>query len=191
MTGPATSAHPESLFTVRYRMERGDYVALTQALRRQKPGHLAIELAVYFAALIGVGVLVAGSLDNLLFGLQASLRFPQVLLLLLLVFAGPVLALLTPQLLGLIAAAIYRRHYIADREVTLELTVEGIEGGATDLYSRVGWAAVNRLIETPKHLFIQISSREALIIPRRAVPIEDTYRNLLGFIRARTGLSTH
>jgi hypothetical protein len=49
---------------------------------------------------------------------------------------------------------------------------------------------VIRLIETPTHLFIQISRREALLIPRRAVPNEDTYNNIRGFIRARTGLST-
>ena len=79
---------------------------------------------------------------------------------------------------------------LTDRDIVLHLTAQGIEGGSADLYSRIGWAAVNRLVETPKHLFIQISPREALIIPRRAVTNEDKYRNILGFIRARTGLST-
>ena len=56
--------------------------------------------------------------------------------------------------------------------------------------ARFGWAAVTRLVETPRHLFIQVSRREALIVPRRAVANEDVYNNLRGFVRARTGLST-
>jgi hypothetical protein len=79
---------------------------------------------------------------------------------------------------------------MADRDVVLYLTAEGIEGGSADLYARVGWAAVQRLVETPTHLFLQISRREALLIPRRTVPNEDQYNNIKGFIRARTGLST-
>lgn len=179
-----------SLFHVSYRMERGDYVALTVALGRREPRRILFELTCYVLLLALVALGVAGSLDNLLAALEQVVTLPGALVYVPLLVAGPIILLLTPQIGGLIAALIYRRNAIADKQVTLDLTVEGIEGGATDLYSRIGWAAVRKLVETPTHLFIQISKREALIIPRRAIADEDVYRNILGFIRARTGLST-
>lgn len=182
---------PSALFTVSYRMERGDFVALTRALTRLEPRPTLAKLVVYFALLLLAAYLAAGTFDAFVASLAAAFSFPAVLLNAPLVVIPPLLLLLSPQLAGLVAASTYRRNAIADRDVTVHLTAEGIEGGATDLYSRVGWAAVTRLIETPKHLFIQISRREALIVPRRAVPNEDTYNNLKGFIRARTGLATH
>lgn len=182
--------HFSALFTVSFRMQRGDFVALSKALARPEPRPTAIRIAVYLALLLVGAWIAAGSPDALLATLAETFAFPTILLYGPLIAAPPLLLLMTPQLAGLVAASIYRRNAIADRDVTLHLTAEGIEGGATDLYSRVGWAAVDRLIETPSHLFIQISRREALLIPRRAVPGDDVYANLKGFIRARTGLST-
>lgn len=182
--------HPSSLFTISFRMERADFVALSTALARQDPRSTFIKIAVYLLALLAIAWFEAGSVDALLAALANNFSFPSVLFYAPVVFGPPLLLLMTPQLAGLVAAASYRRNAIADRDVTLHLTAEGIEGGATDLYSRVGWAGVRRLIETPSHLFVLISRREALLIPRRAVPNEDVYDNIRGFIRARTGLPT-
>jgi hypothetical protein len=182
--------HPKYLYTVTYMMERRDYVALSRVLTRQKPARVAIELALYFGALLALVAISAGSPERFLGTLVEILTTPALVFYMPLILLGPLLLLATPWITGLIAAAIYRRNAIADREVTLHLTAEGIEGGATDLYSRIGWAAVIRLTETPTHLFIQISRREAIFMPRRAIPNEDHYNNLKGFIRARTGLST-
>jgi hypothetical protein len=183
--------HPASLFKVEYRMERGDYMALSAMLTRRPASRVAIELAIYVAALLAIAFITAGfSFDRMLGAIGGLFALPSGFLWVPLVLAGPVLLLSTPTLTGLIAALIYKRNAIADRDIVLHLTAQGIEGGSSDLYFRIGWAAVNRLVETPKHLFIQISPREALIIPRRAIPNEDTYRNLAGFIRARTGLSS-
>lgn len=182
---------PSSLFTISFRMERDDFVALSTTLARQYPRPTLIKIAVYLLALFAIAWLEAGgSTDELLAALAANFAFPNVLFYGLVVAGPPLLLLMTPQLAGLIAAAGYRRNAIADRDVTLHVTAEGIEGGAAGLYSRIGWAGVSRLIETPSHLFVLISRREALLIPRRAVPDEDVYSNIRGFIRARTGLST-
>ena len=183
------SNHAKYLYSLSYRMERGDFVALSKVLTRQKPGRVLLELVLYFGALLAIAAF-AGGPQNLLDTLGRFAASPLFFGYLPLILLGPVLLLLTPQITGLIAALVYRRNAMADREVTLHLTAEGIEGGATDLYSRVGWAAVLRLVETKTHLFMQISRREALFIPRRAVPNEDQYNNLKGFIRARTGLGT-
>lgn len=181
--------HAKYLYSLGYRMDRSDFVALSKVLTRQKPIRVVLELALYFGALLAIAA-VAGGPQNLLDTLGRFMASPLFLAYLPLILLGPVLLLLTPQITGLIAATVYRRNAMADREITLHLTAEGIEGGATDLYSRVGWGAVLKLVETPTHLFMQISRREALFIPRRAVPNEDQYNNLKGFIRARTGLST-
>jgi len=91
--------------------------------------------------------------------------------------------------MGLTAALIYRRNAIAEREVTLEFDGAGVQGGTAGLFSRIGWSAVRRVIETPRHLFIAISRREALIVPRRAFRHDDEYRTLAGFVRARIAAS--
>ena len=184
------NTHPSPLFTISFRMERGDFVALSMAIARRDPGRTLGLIALYLASLLAVALLGAGSPERLLLSLERALSRPAALLYLSLILAGPALLLAAPSIAALSAAALYRRNAIADRDVTLELTVDGIEGGSTDLYSRIGWAAVQELIETPTHLFIRISRREALLIPRRAVPNEDNYANLVGFIRARTGLSS-
>lgn len=181
---------PKSLFRVTYRMERGDLVAMTMALSRSSPRRLAFEIAAYLAIVALIGLALAGSADAYADTLADAFSMPLAVITVPLLLAGPVILALRPQINGFVAALIYKRHAIADREVTLDLTAEGIEGGATDVYSRIGWGAVSGLIETPTHLFVRISRREALTIPRRAVPNEDEYRNLRGFIRARTGLST-
>lgn len=183
------SSHAKFLYTVSYRMERGDFVALTRVLSRRRAWRLVLELALYFGALFGIAAM-AGGPQNVLRTLGSFVTGPLFLAYLPLIFVGPVLLVLTPQITGLLAAMAYRRSDMADREVTLQITAEGIEGGSADLYARVGWAAVQRLIETPTHLFLQISRREALLIPRRTVPNEDQYNNIKGFIRARTGLRT-
>lgn len=181
--------HAKYLYSLGYRMDRSDFVALSKVLTRQKPIRVVLELVLYFGALLAIAA-VAGGPQNLLDTLGRFMTSPLFLAYLPLILLGPVLLLLTPQITGLIAAMVYRRSPIADREVLLHLSAEGIEGGPADLYARVGWAAVQQLVETPTHLFLRISQREALFIPRRAVPHEDQYNNIKGFIRARTGLPT-
>lgn len=181
---------PNSLIRLSYRMERRDYVALTVALSRAPLRRLAFEIAGYFAIVAIVGLAIAGSAESYFEVLAGAFSLPQALLTIPLLAAGPVILTVRPEINGFVAALIYRRNAMAERDVTIDLTAEGIEGGAPDLYSEIGWGAVTGLIETPTHLFVRISKREALTIPRRAVPNEDEYRNLRGFIRARTGLST-
>jgi hypothetical protein len=187
---PVTVRPPNSLIRVSYRMERRDYVALTVALSRPPLRRLAYEITGYFAIVALIGLALAGSAGGYLDALAGAFSLPQALLTVPLLAAGPVVLAIRPEINGLVAALIYGRNPMAGRDVAIDLTAEGIEGGASDLYSRIGWAAVIGLIETPTHLFVRISRRQALTIPRRAVPGEDEYRNLRGFIRARTGLST-
>lgn len=174
-----------AVFMVRYRMERGDYVALATTLGRRSLGRALAEAAFYLALALVILLVIAGGLDQAaeLLGDTVVLRAPWWVYLLLL--AGPVLALLHPHVMGLAAALSYGRKAIADREVTLAFDGTGIEGSTTGLFSRLGWSAARGVIETPRHFFVAVSRREALIVPRRAFSHDDEYRTLLGFVRAR------
>jgi hypothetical protein len=178
------------LFRVSYRMERSDYVAMVAALSRAAPMRLAFEIVGYLAIVTLIGLALAGSAAAYARVLGAAFSLPLILVTVPLLIAGPAILALRPRIASLAAALIYKRHALADREVVLDLTAAGIDAGSTGIYSEIGWGAVTRLIETPTHLLVQFSRDEALVIPRRAVPNEDEYRNLRGFIRARTGLST-
>lgn len=189
--GPHVSIAPtSSLYRITYRMERRDYVAMTAALAQPASARLAFEIAGYLAIVALAGLAFAGSTTAYARALADAFSLPLALLTVPLVLAGPLLLALRPRIAGLVAALLYKRHAMADRDVTLDLNIEGIGGGASDLYSHIGWGAVTRLIETPSHLFIQISRREAMALPRRAVANDDQWRNIVGFIRARTGLAS-
>jgi hypothetical protein len=184
------SVNPASLFRISYRMERGDFVAATRHVSARKPKIIALGIVAITAWVAFLIVVNAGSFENLPQYVSDHLAMPLLVVYLPIYILGVIVMLNTPIVSGLMANFTYPYTATAYRDMVIDLTAEGIEGGATDLYSRIGWAAVKRLVETPTHLFLQISEFYSVIIPRRAVPNEDTYRNLIGFIRARTGLST-
>ena len=184
------SVNPASLFRISYRMERSDFVAVTRAVTARNPKLIALGIVGITAWVAFLILYNAGSLENLPRYVIDHLAMPLLVVYLPLYILGVLLILNTPLTSALLARFTYSNTATADRDMVIDLTAEGIEGGATDLYSRIGWAAVKRLVETPTHLFLQVSQYNTVIIPRRAVPNEDTYRNLIGFVRARTGLST-
>lgn len=184
-------SNPAPLHHIAYRMERGDFVALAQTVAATPPLTQAIRIAAYFAFLLLVAFIGSGlSLDNLLRNLGDTLVSPVALLYLLAILVVPALLLAQRQLIALFATATYRKSAIADRDMVVDLDTEGLDGGDKELRFRYAWGVVTRLVETPAHLFVFVSPREAMIIPRRAIPNDDQWRNLIGFIRARTGLST-
>src|SRR5690606_22762851 len=185
---PTMSINPASLFRISYRMERGDFVALTRHVTARRPRLIALGIVVitlWVALLIFID---AGSFENLPQYLADHLVMPLLIVHLPLYLLGVVVILGTPRISAFIANFTYPAYPNADREVVLDLTAQGIEGG--ELYPDIGWAALKRITETPTHLFLEVSHQQTLVIPRRAIDNEDTYRNILGFIRARTGLST-
>jgi hypothetical protein len=183
------NAQQASLFRINYKLQRDDHLARAEELTRRPFGHtlgiaVAYALLLLLLLLLGSGSVEAAA-DRLL-RLPGSPELLQIAPYLL-----PALLLLVPmstygRLLGGLA---YRRSGLDGAEIILDITSEGIDAQVSGRSSRTTWATVRRLIETPEHLFIQLSRREALIIPRRAVEA-GRYEDLVGFIRARTGLST-
>jgi hypothetical protein len=176
-------------FRVTYRMQRQDFVALSHALQQRRLPQILIQVILYPGALLGMLALRSGSWEAFMRSLADLTTGAAPFWIYLLMLVGPALALFHPQFLSFRAARGYRRNAIADRDVTLDFTAHGVEGNTTDFESRIGWNGVKRLIETPTHLFVAVSEREALIVPRRAFADDDSYRALLGFSRARFAAS--
>lgn len=181
---------PSSLFRISYRLERGDHVARVIALTHRPLWHTLALAALYYGLLALLVLIQSGSLDSFAAELLRLLTAPTFFEVLPYLLPGLLLLAPASWLTAAIAALAYKRSGAANMEITLDVTADGIEVSLADRASRVSWAAISRLIDTPSHLFIQLSRREALIIPRRAVAGDDRYHNLVGFIRARTGLST-
>lgn len=181
---------PRALFSISYRLEPHDDASMRMAISRPAPARLAFEITCYLLAVIVLALGIAGSLDGGFATFADAFSMPLALLSVPLVLAGPVILALRPQIAGFAAILLYPLNPAAGREVVIELTSHGIvvEAGSASFSAR--WASVTSLIETSTHLFVQTGPGDAVIIPRRAVGDEDAYRNLRGFIRARTGLPT-
>lgn len=176
-----------SPFEVTFKMQRADYVALCLAMRRRSTGRILKHLALYLLVLTGAAlVATAGDVSALqaVVGEVITLRAPWWFYLL--IPAGFVLAvLLQPLVLGFNAGRTYRRYAIADQEIRLGFEADGLETLLTSFESWVSWHAIEKIIETKDHAFLDISRREALILPRRAFANDADYRRWLGFVRDR------
>ncbi len=53
---------------------------------------------------------------------------------------------------------------------TLRPSPEGLEQVSNDFHSKVGWAHVDRFLETPKYTFISIEGSYSVVIPRDRIP---------------------
>jgi hypothetical protein len=78
------------------------------------------------------------------------------------------LTLFLPWLLEVRAMRLYPSSAVAEQEYNIELGETGITAAATGARSRFEWSFVRSLIVTQDHLFLSISRREAVVVPRRA-----------------------
>lgn len=168
-----------------YHMQRSDYVALTRALVGRSFWRPLLILAGFYATVFCFVMAAVGDAGTPLDVLtvigtgQAPLWFYPILLI------GPVLAFLRPYYLGLIAARLYRRNALADKHLRFTFKSDAIECDTAEIQSRFLWSAVKAIIETPAHAFLMLSRREALIVPRRALPTPEDFEELMSFSRAR------
>lgn len=181
---------PSSLFCINYRLQRSDHLARVAALSRRSPIRALGLTATYYGLLLLALLLGAGSFDAFVAELQRLLVLPVVFEILPFLLPGLLPLIPASAYAALIGSLTYRRSGPAGAEIVLDVTADGVAVEIANRASRLAWNAVTRLIETPDHLFLQFSRRDALIVPRRALGDPADYENLVGFIRARTGLST-
>ena len=180
-----------SPFEVSFKMERADYVALCFAMRRRAADRLLANAAIYLLTVALVALIVTGGNTGAIAAVlreAIGLRAPW--------WIYPIIpsgflfaVLLQPVLLSLKAGHAYRRLVIADREICVSFETEGLQTILTNFESWISWHAIERIIETSDHLFLTISRREALILPRRAFATDADYHRLLGLVRDRGGFA--
>jgi hypothetical protein len=170
-------------FHITYRFERHDFVAMTRALAH-KPWTWRLAAVALWLVLVLIFLLLLRS--SSLEILQRGLRMVVLDYLPLWVIGGIAL-LFNNRIMGLTAAAIFKNNAYANQEIELFIRKSGIESRAQGIRAEFTWAAVKRIIETSTHLFLAISKREALIIPRRAFASDDAYQDARGFIVSHAG----
>lgn len=162
---------------ITYLTTRADYAAMIAAVQRRPLGQRLAVSGLILLILLGVAWHGAGgSLDRLqLFGARVAAGrvswwfYPAVIV--------PVLLpLAVHRVLALLISPWFRRSVLAREPVRMELREDGISLSITGLSSHVAWSAVTRLIETPQHLFAVITTRQVVILPRRAFASEAAYQ---------------
>jgi hypothetical protein len=167
-------------------MQLDDFLAMSRALGRRSIWTPVLILVLYFGivagfVLAGVGGDIAAFTEvvrQISTGKAPVWLYPLLLL-------GPLLVLLRPVYLRLLARQVYRRHVMAERNLSYRLNSDAVQGGIPEVQGRFLWSAIKRLIVTPEHAFLTLSRREALIVPRRAFATDEDFGMLLAFARAR------
>lgn len=172
----------QPLFHLTYVMQRDDFIALTRTMLRRTPQRVALEALLLAAIIVGGYFVGAGpnalALPNYPAEFYPALAAAVVLL----------LAVLFPMRwlqLWLTARSVYRRNAAAGKTITYDIDDTTIVGGIPGVQTALNWSAVTRLIETPERLFIAISRREALIVPRRAFTDVPAYAAFIAFAKSR------
>lgn len=93
-------------------------------------------------------------------------------------------------MLRLTAVLTYRKFVHAEQEVVVVFTEEGIYSKTRDMEGRVGWGMVQRVIETPRYVFLAVSKREAMVLPRRAFETPEQLAEALDFVLAHVPAGT-
>ena len=175
------------MHSITFRYARADFVALTLALSRPTWRNRLVSVAIFFALMLGVMAVTAGSLE--MFGrlLSELVTGGWPLWFYVIVVAG-VPFLLFGYLLSIpIAMQVYPKNAVADQEITIALDGSGISSEAPGLAAQIGWAAVEKVIETKDHLFLAISRREAVALPRRAVDGDAAFDAIRAYVCAHIG----
>ncbi|HXV32322.1 MAG TPA: YcxB family protein [Sinorhizobium sp.] len=169
---------------ITYRFERRDFAAMTRALTQKPLGWRLAMVAAWVALFLAFLFFFAGSVARFRETLVTLPDYAAAILI-------PVVALLFGHhIWGLIAASVFKNNALANRDIELSLRQSGIKGGTAAICYEFDWEAVKKIIETRTHLFLALSKREALIIPRRAFASDGEYQAARRFILSQAGTTT-
>lgn len=104
-------------------------------------------------------------------------------------FLPLLLVIFGDQLAGAIAALVFKTRAAADKEIIVTLSDNGIHARSADIDSNVSWRGITKAIETKTHMFLALSKREALILPRRGFASSADYDEALCLVRKHLDVS--
>lgn len=174
----------ESQHQITYTLNARDYAAMTRELTRRPLWRGAVMLGIM---LVGVWCLVAystGVYDPLLIaqGIHRSGALPWFLGGM---GAAVLLAVSSHWFAWAISFLYYRQLASADAVITLGLADDGIHATSSVANTDLPWASIKRVVRTRAHVFLPISRREALIMPRRAFASDAAFEDATRYARER------
>lgn len=168
---------------IEFRFSRGDWVALSTAVAKRPLGFRLMTVSAAVSVMLVVMSFLSGSGAGGGSMLADALRggnewYPMFAL-----FAVLSAALLfRHRVIGFNAAASFGRMPLADKTLTVELGETEVHTTSEGLDWRFPWAAVSRVIETPRHLVLATGGREGLPIPHRAFADAAEFEAVRSFI---------
>jgi hypothetical protein len=177
----------EPRFVGHYRFERDDYLALTAALRRKNAWYFRIVLLIAWIAIV---VLIIGLMSSdwtQFVGAMGDLVTMHEVPLMFYIVIGivPALLLLMPQMSMLRAMRLYSSLAVADRDIEIKIDEAGLRTSSPGREARMDWSVVRAMIVTDRHLFLPVSGREAIVVPRRAFADDAQFAALLQLVRTK------
>lgn len=165
-----------------YRYERRDFVQACIVIMRNSVRRRLLWMILWLALVAFIVAWGAGDRAALALKLLATGKLPWDIYAML--FGILALIWFHAQVVGwLICAPIFKRNALANQIVVLELDEQGLHGGTDDVSTRIAWSAIKRVVETPSALVFVLSAREGMTLPRRAVPSEQDYAEVLELVR--------
>ncbi|MBV6658355.1 MAG: YcxB family protein [Devosiaceae bacterium] len=175
--------------TVSYRYTRADYVQASLLMAGRPLSRRLLDVAVYF------GLMLAAAVAVLVYhGEELSVLAEAVGIITwwgwVLIFAGAAF-LFAPEyfITWPIAAATFKSLSVAGSmvHVQLEDAAIGTQTENPDTQSTVAWSAIKAVKENQHGLFLALSKREALLLPRRAFAGDADYQAAAALARRRAG----
>lgn len=154
-------------FQITYTMTPRDYAAMGRALTRRSWRYSAIALTLWLLCVWCIAAWLTGIFNPLamirsLFQSRLSLWAVAVL------GMGVLVTFFSHWLSWTFSFLCYKQIASANTTITMGLTDEAIETSSSVADSTLPWTAVKRVIREIDYLFLPISKRESLILPRRS-----------------------
>lgn len=179
-------SEPTPVFTGHYQFNRADYLALSKAMARPLWRLRLGLLLICVMMIIGLLLLATKDWADFLVVLQdlvSMRRVPAPIYVVLGLFLG--LGVFAPQLRRWQAMRIYSWNAIADREVELEITEDAVRLTGPGRDARMDWPLVRKVILSPQYLFLAVSRREAIVLPRRAFTTPGEFEAITALARRK------
>jgi hypothetical protein len=156
-------------FAGHFTFTRDDYLAMVRALDRPQRGVRTILVAVWLSIFVLIMGLLSESWPQFVQAVKDLVTFHDVPFAVYVpLLAGLVLIALMPNLTLLRARRLYRGLSIAGQDIDIVIDEAGLTTSVPGRRSQLEWSVIRRVAGTPEHLFLVLSRREGVAVPRRA-----------------------
>lgn len=156
-------------FTGHFTFRRDDYLAMVQALDQPQHGVRTILVIAWISLFVLIIGLMSDGWPQFVQAMTDLVTFNEVPVFVYAMFlVGIALIALMQNLTLLRAMRIYGSLASADQFIDIVIDETGLITSVPGRHSKLDWSVFRRVVVRPEHLFLTISRREAVLVPRRA-----------------------